>query len=118
MKLDERRQQRRLAIFRLPIPRVAKVGNDVAIVARDEEELVKLRKSIGRRTFWFWRKEPRKFQDSIWFVPESELRKVCPELDAYLRKREGRRNNTNIKGFPGGHGTTLRTKGPRAWKDK
>jgi hypothetical protein len=82
LKLTERLQQRRPAIFRLLIPRVAKEGNDVAIVARNEEELVKLRKSIGRRIFWFSRKESRKFQDSIWFVPESELKKVCPDLDA------------------------------------
>jgi hypothetical protein len=118
LRLDERRQQRKLAMFRLPIPRVAKEGNDVAIVARDEGELVKLRKSIGRRTFWFWRKEPRKFQDCIWFVPESELKKVCPKLDAYLRERDGHRDNTDIKRFRGGHGTTLRTKRPRAWRNK
>ena len=75
-----------------------KYGNDVAIVARDEKELVNLRNAIGPRRIWLWWRLPKKHQVSIYFVPEVELMKVCPGLKMFLathgeeRRGEGSRN--------------------------
>lgn len=74
-----------------------KYDNDVAVVARDERELVKLRKAIGPKRMWLWWRLPKKHQVSIYFVPEVELIKVCPNLRTFLSARRCHQRRSGSK---------------------